>query len=190
MLRLELVAEIIEATGAPMAPRVVTHDVAHALTTAGWLVGLARGTALREGRDTAPTREADALAPELVKVQYGSPLVLLMQLPEEVCRDVIALSVVVYGVKRLWGIPLEVRTHLEEQRARLFEAQERALLAEQKLLEARVNARAPLAKPPDRKLAAIDRDLLWDKGTMRGIEGRLPRNSKWKGDQATWLVDD
>jgi hypothetical protein len=62
----------------------------------------------------------------VARLSYASPLEVGLVVSQAVLASVSALSALIYGVKRLYGLDLELRTHREERRVQFLAAQQLA----------------------------------------------------------------
>jgi hypothetical protein len=83
-----------------------------------------------EAIQTLPNKNGEALS----RFCYGSPLELVAPLITAM-SSISGLAVVIYALKRIWGLDLELRTHRERLRAQFAEAQRIAREAEARLSE-------------------------------------------------------
>lgn len=190
--------EFLGPPGLPVRPQ----DVGEQLTNAGWLCGLSR--LVNKGDHNAPLRPNNLLEmresrehrirelePTLISVDYGSPLVFLLGLPREIVEDAAAMSLLVFGLKQLWGVDLELRTHREDLRARLYEAQRRADHAKHRARavrnsqEGESDLRQTFAK--EMKREEVEE---WGKSIAVELEDRRQRSRRWTGKDATWFLED
>jgi len=184
-LRVEWVAGARGAQGEVVeADWSTTSDVAGQLVNLGWLVGLCHAVASQDEIKKRPIEHVDEFDPMLFKAEYGSPLVLLVELPRAIVLDVGAMALLIYGLKRLWTLPLEIRTHVEEKRALFLEAQRRAMEAEDRLKDAIENSGTR------RAFKDVDRNEGWGDRTTSEIEKRRAAGRRWVGQEATWLSDE
>ena len=75
--------------------------------------------------------------PALSRVRFESPLLIVVEIPNPILSTVASMAFVIYGVKRIWGISLEFKTHRENQRAKFEEAATRAEEARVRLEQVR-----------------------------------------------------
>ena len=179
--------KILEESG--ITPLIVARQVERM----GWLVGLAGAIATNHLVDAPPDRRAKKWEPELVRAHYGSPLEGILAISAELGGHLAAMAFLIYGVKRLWGIDLELKTHREELRKRYFEASEKAELARWKAEKAIGQGRrgeVALSRRARRELGRLDREQGWGKGASADVERMKEAPRNWIGDEAVWFFDD
>ncbi len=188
-------------------------DVAEQLQTVGWLSSVASITAKDPGPFALlPEDRLKAMEPKLSQVHMGSPLIFTVLPSASILEASAALSFMVFGLKQIWGLDLELQTRRERLRQQLAAATQRAEQAEASL-EADRRARetqfekelALLAREQPEQLTdsrdgrsharadqavhrGIEKDLLWGRGVSLGVE--LRRSNRWYGRQAKWRLDD
>jgi hypothetical protein len=194
--------------------RVRPSDLERPLRQVGSLCGMAISNSFNTA-EVVPREDRLEAEPQLLRVEFGSPLSILVDIPTTILRDVVAMSLILYGAKRLWGIPLEFRAHHQDLLERLYRAEARASAARQRREEARVReeealmaqqqrlqgtagekkARRAYREAKDRALAAreatfaeIDRENEWVEGSIGKIEELS--STKWKGRSGVWRVED
>jgi hypothetical protein len=188
-------------------------DVSGELETLEWLCSSAAAVASMAdsfgGEEPFESRRW-RLRPVLIRAHYGSPLVAVLGIPEMIAVHVSAVGLLVCGLKYVWGLDLELRSHREEQRTRFYKAREAALRAEAKLealhkeldvqldplarhrrrgsvLAAREAARREMEELKQ-KFEALSKELGWGDGTARQMVDK--RTVKWEGEEAVWSLED
>lgn len=76
------------------------------------------------------------LEPRLIRLHYGSPCEVIIQLAGPIVSSVGAMSAAIFAMKRLWKLPTEMRTHSQEVEAKFLDAETRAIEALQRRDEA------------------------------------------------------
>lgn len=113
----------------PRADSVGPFELARQIENLGWLCGIAHASAVDHAISwDKPEDDVQGYQPVLRHARFGSPVSLLVELPGPLLSGVASMSLLIYGVKRIWGLRLEFRTHREEQVARFRKA---ALAAEE-----------------------------------------------------------
>gem|GEM_PF-4759009 len=74
--------------------------------------------------------DEQALEIRVARLSYASPLEVSLVVGQIVLGSVSALSALIYAVKRLYGLDLELKTHREERRAEFTAAQHLASLVQ------------------------------------------------------------
>jgi len=149
-----------------------------------------------------------------LQTHFGSPFSVFLEMPSVMLAGVASMSLVIYGAKRLWGLPLEFRTHREEQQARYRRAAIDADDAARELEDAMMRrvgregdagaAEASAKHPDDYRVSAVKRmerhrsDHLEDSkaiGTAYGwgpsAISKIDRMSggRWSGEEGVWFDD-
>jgi hypothetical protein len=85
------------------------------------------------------TKDIERLASRvgIARLRYESPLEIALIIPPAVYASKVALPALIFAVKRMYGIDLELRTHREEQRAAFLIAKRRADAMQRALSEGR-----------------------------------------------------
>lgn len=188
-------------------------DLEQPLRQVGSLCGMAISN-LFNTAEVVPQKDHVETEPQLLRLTFGSPLSILVDIPASVLRDVAAMSLILYGAKRLWGIPLEFRTHHHNLLERLYRAEARASTARRKREEARHEEEGALAlhqrlqepagekrmrrdyreakgqarEQRDARFAEIDAENGWARDSVKKIEGLY--SEKWNGRSGVWRVED
>lgn len=176
------------------------------------------GSAAEDWGEEPLESRAKRLCPVVVSAQYGSPMLAVLGLPEIIAAHVSAMGLLICGLKYVWGLDLELRSHREEQRARFYAAREEALRAKDQLeeLEGTLDLhgegsihylawreaaegrrkeeflKEELAEELDnlnQKFEALSRDLGWDSETAFKLTRRR-KTEQWRGEEAIWSLDD
>lgn len=150
MLHLEL------SPGAEIEGQVSPNELATQLRTVAWLVGVAHARARGSDPHWEFERGLKRFEPPVREVHFASPLSLLVEMPLPILGSISAMSLLIYGVKRIWGLPLEFRTHHEEQRAQFSAAAARAVEAEERFADAKERMYARFREAEDRRRSELE----------------------------------
>jgi hypothetical protein len=92
--------------------------------------------------DLETIEKSDSYEPQIVRLRYGSPFEVIARLSDPILGGAVAMSVVIYGIKRLWKLPTELRTHSADVEAEYLIAQTFAIeaLERRDLVRDRYNA--------------------------------------------------
>jgi hypothetical protein len=181
------------------AKRVGANEVGNQLKIVGWLSGaVVAVSSFRPLDRTPPVRRARRSEPDLVLAHYGSPLLVVINLPADLLTDVAALSLLGYGLKRFWGFDLELKTHRETLWTRYHQAKQEAEDArfnalsgsELRQLKHPGEGTVPKVAPEgEERLNVGDEERGWGDGMSAGIENRRHLTRQWSGEEAS-IVDD
>lgn len=141
-----LSAQFAEALVSPAAPGGRPRQVPFTVKTVttelemvSELLTIAVYLATESPSESARPDNADVLDRYLVRyagdtvvagLHYASPLEFSLAVSQFVLGSVSALSALIYGIKRIYGLDLEMKAHREEQRAKFEKAKEEANRAE------------------------------------------------------------
>jgi hypothetical protein len=136
----------------------------------------------------APGQFISGRVAELVhvrKLAFGSPLAIVLHLPEAVAASPVAIGFLLYTIKRLYGYPLELRTYHEEQRARLLRAQEICNVLESRSKPTRTSPDDPAKALAELAPGAAD---ALRPGTFQEVETKIARLRE--AQPANWEMRD
>jgi hypothetical protein len=178
-LRLELSFAVEDAPADPSSPTtggVAVVDLIATLEDVSWLLGLSLVLADRHAMTESDDPVAEAAeSVALRRIQYASPVQAVLDLAPLIAGSVPAVAAVVYGLRRLWSLDVELRTARQESKKLLAEAKTVALLADRQY-------RAAVR-------GAAVADELWDSYLDGGDHPHLLRGSKDSEDQFAARVD-
>jgi hypothetical protein len=163
---------------------VEIDHIAGELRNLASVVGLAAAIAENLSPTLNPYGRGRLLPPKVSRVHFGSPLITSVELGREIAASVGAIAFLIYGLKRIWGLDLELKTHREEMRARFVEAKRRAGDAQSRIDTAEALATAEKLKE---EIARIDNAQGWGDQASISADGVT---RMWDGNQATWQIDD
>jgi hypothetical protein len=108
-------------------------------------------------------------------LSYASPLEITWGVSQAVLGSVSAFSALIYGIKRIYGLDLELKAHREEQRAKFEKAKEEATRIE------------PMSRAEEDK----DEDFLWPPGVRSRIDyHRTQLMPLHRATRVTLKIDD
>jgi hypothetical protein len=164
-----------------MAGDVRLAHVSRELTNTSMVVSLASAIALEYEPEAEAQDRVWAFDPSVSKVHFGSPLMVELGEIPEIAGSLAGLSFLIYALKQVWSLDLELRTHRKEARERFLEASQRVVALEERL------AQESPALHPDSVLEESEKRLAWGKHSAH-----LPRNLKqlWKGRRAVFRIDE
>jgi hypothetical protein len=122
-LHIELVTSDSLLDGRDVHP----SDIGDSLGQIGWLCSRAHILAVDYG--DLSDEDIRGYEPKLIQARFGSPFVFIVGLPGPILTSVASMSLIIYGIKRLWGLPLEFKTHNQRLKERYFTAEARAVEA-------------------------------------------------------------
>lgn len=163
---------------------VQTSYIGDELNNAGYIVGGTTAIATGLKPDDDFFNRAHPLEPRVLKVAFGSPLFVSLEIGREVAASIGALSFLIYGLKRAWGVDLELKAHREEMRERFFEAKRRASDAQSRMDTAQ--ALMDQAKHEE-EAVKISEQQGWGQDATFAPDGMRKR---WDARRATLRVDD
>jgi hypothetical protein len=114
---------------------VQPDHIANELINIGELLGLATAEASDYQSGADPVERAASFGVTVRMVHFGSPLIAELSVFRDVTKDAGALALLIYGLKRAWGIDLELRAHRADMRRRFIEAEHLADVAERMVEE-------------------------------------------------------
>ena len=148
-----------------------------AINTLAWLIKVAEAVAAQDlsrshwtvpgasWQDTASYASTAWPQTRLLVVRFGSPLEAAYEIGRTVLASTSGLAALVYGLKRMFGLDLELRTHRERLRERFYdakvladEAQAQSEGLSAKLTEAIDKRTVPLTIPREAELVDEDED--------------------------------
>lgn len=114
-----------------------------------------------------------------MQAKFGSPLVFDIALPGGLVENALGLTFLIYAFKRLWGLPIELRTHRERLRRDFYEAEQEAEKARRKAQELGVRQRHRL-----------DGEMGWQAGSSWLLEEKKTSAQGWEGFRGELSGDD
>jgi hypothetical protein len=161
---------------------VPLREVIHELQNINTIVGLATAISLDARLGESPFERAAGRGATTLKVRYGSPLFIELDVTQ-IVQGVGALAFLIFALKRIWGLDLEIMAHREEMRGRYLEAKERAEALQARIEETKDGLLGERTAPYD----LAEHELDWGEGSARAPDGIKP---VWKGSHAKLRVDD
>lgn len=162
--------------------RVPLKQINKELQNIDAVVGLAIAIATGARSDAPPFERAAAKEPGALKVHYGSPLFVELDVTQLI-QSVSALAFLIFALKRVWGFDLEMKAHREEMRCRFLEAQERADALQAKIEETKDGLLGERTAPFD----LAEHELDWGKDSAHAPD---KIKAVWKGRRARLRVED
>lgn len=189
-------------------------QLAAQLKVAGWLMATAQERVLAPWEPALEHHERPPWADHestnrgkcrVTAINYGPPLVIGLTPPEHLLGNLSAVALVIYGIKRIWGVQTELRNHRAEIHRGLSRAREIADQVEMEALPAVEALRTAREMHRDRSRQDLDSEIIaaghnakaelglvdlqheWANETCFSIERQ--RTQLWRGRSAVWTWD-